>query len=60
MEEDETTENLLHAARLRRRKEEFIQRFGGNVYDVEYANCIWDAYVLLGKLRPITYLLRNS
>lgn len=58
-EDDETAENLLYAARLRRRKEEFVQKFGESRYEVECANCVWDAYVLLGKLQPIAYVLRK-
>jgi SAM-dependent methyltransferase len=52
------SENLLRLARLRRRREEVIQRFGRDKYDLWEASLHWLAYLLLGKLEPVAYVLR--
>jgi ubiquinone/menaquinone biosynthesis C-methylase UbiE len=51
--------SLLRLARLRRRREEVIQRFGNDKYDLSEASLHWLAYLLLGKLEPIAYVLRS-
>ena len=52
------SENLLRLARLRRRREEVIQRFGRDKYDLFEASLHWLAYLLMGKLEPVAYVLR--
>ena len=52
------SESLLRLARLRRRREEVIQRFGSDKYDMWEASLHWLAYLLLGKLDPVAYVLR--
>jgi SAM-dependent methyltransferase len=54
------SESLLRLARLRRRREEVIQRFGRARYDVSEASLHWLAYLLIGKLEPVAYVLRCS
>ena len=50
--------SLLRLARLRRRREEVIRRFGNDKYDLWEASLHWSAYLLLGKLEPVVYVLR--
>lgn len=52
------SESLLRLARLRRRREEVIQRFGRDKYNVWEASLHWLAYLLIGKLEPAAYVLR--
>jgi ubiquinone/menaquinone biosynthesis C-methylase UbiE len=53
------SESLLRLARLRRRRDEVIRRFGREKYDVWEASLHWLAYLLLGKLEPVAYVLRR-
>jgi len=53
------SENLLRLARLRRRREEIIRRFGEDRYRVTEASLHWLAYLLMGKLDPVAYVLRR-
>jgi SAM-dependent methyltransferase len=52
------SESLLRLARLRRRRGEVIQRFGTDKYDLWEASLQWLAYLLLGKVEPVAYVLR--
>jgi SAM-dependent methyltransferase len=52
------SESLLRLARLRRRREEVIQRFGRDKYTLWEASLHWLAYLLLGKVEPVAYVLR--
>jgi cyclopropane fatty-acyl-phospholipid synthase-like methyltransferase len=52
------SESLLRLARLRRRREEVIRRFGDEKYELWEASLQWLAYLLLGKLEPVAYVLR--
>jgi len=52
------SDGLLRLARLRRRREEVIRRFGKEKYDLSEASLQWLAYLLLGKLEPVAYVLR--
>lgn len=52
------SESLLRLARLRRRRDEVIRRFGRDRYDVWEASLHWLAYLLLGKVEPVAYVLR--
>jgi SAM-dependent methyltransferase len=53
------SESLPRLARLRRRREEVIQRFGKDRYSVWEASLHWLAYLLMGKLEPVAYVLRR-
>ena len=52
------SESLLRLARLRRRRGEVIQRFGRDKYELWDASLHWLAYLLMGKLEPVAYVLR--
>jgi SAM-dependent methyltransferase len=52
------SDSLLRLARLRRRREEVIGRFGRDKYELWEASLHWLAYLLLGKLEPVAYVLR--
>ena len=53
------SESLLRLARLRRRRGEITQRFGSDKYELWEASLQWLAYLLLGKLEPVAYVLRK-
>jgi SAM-dependent methyltransferase len=50
--------SLLRLARLRRRRAEVVSRFGNEKYELFEASLQWLAYLLLGKLEPVAYVLR--
>jgi ubiquinone/menaquinone biosynthesis C-methylase UbiE len=52
------SDSLLRLARLRRRRAEVIGRFGSEKYDVWEASLQWLAYLFLGKLETVAYVLR--
>ena len=52
-----TVDGLLRAARLRRREEEFVARYGRACYEAALWGSIWGVYQLLGKLCPTVYVL---
>lgn len=54
------SDGLLRLARLRRRSAEVIDRFGRDKYDLWEASLQWLAYLLVGKLQPVAYVLRLS
>lgn len=54
-----TATQLLHLARLRRKRDTYITTLGRTLYEVELANCYWGVYQMLGKLCPTCYLLRK-
>ena len=62
--EEESTrpvsDDLLKLARLRRRREDFVAKFGPEAVDVAEASLHWLAYQLLGKLKPVIYVLRRA
>ena len=55
-----TVDELLRAARLRRREEEFVERYGRASYEAALGGSIWGVYQLLGKLCPTSYLLERQ
>lgn len=55
-----TSQQLLHLARLRRCRNQYIERLGRTLYEVELANCYWGVYQMLGKLCPIVYTLTKN
>jgi SAM-dependent methyltransferase len=52
------SDDLLRLARLRRRREEIVRRFGQQKYDLAEASLHWLAYLMLGKFEPAAYVLR--
>ncbi|MEX1103972.1 MAG: class I SAM-dependent methyltransferase [Dehalococcoidia bacterium] len=62
--EEETTrpvsDELLKLARLRRRRDEIVSKYGQETYDTAEASLHWLPYQLLGKLNPIIYVLRQD
>jgi len=51
---------LLRLSRLRRRRQELVQRFGGDIYDHVEANLHWEIFQFLDKLLPTVYVLRRE
>jgi SAM-dependent methyltransferase len=49
---------LLRLSRLRRQREAITTSHGDDIYRHIEANLHWEVFLLLGKLRPIVYLLR--
>ncbi|HVH62256.1 MAG TPA: methyltransferase domain-containing protein [Candidatus Dormibacteraeota bacterium] len=48
---------LLHAARLGRDPERYIEQFGKVNYDIKLADCLWHVYRMIGKLSGRVYLM---
>ena len=48
---------LLHAARLQRDKDKYLQRYGQANYDMKLGDCLWHVYAMIGKLTRRAYLL---
>lgn len=58
-ESSRTSRQLLHIARLRRKREEYLARFGRAVYGSVLANAHWSVYLILGKLESVIYVLKK-
>lgn len=54
-----TLDQLLRAARLRRREAELVERYGRATYEAALWGSIWGVYQLLGKLCPTVYVLER-
>lgn len=54
-----TVEDLLTLARLRRREQSLVERFGRARYEATYGGALWGIYQLLGKLCPTVYWLEK-
>jgi SAM-dependent methyltransferase len=52
-----TSRQLLHAARLLRDRDRFVEALGHVGYEVELADSLWGVYQMVGKLSPRVYLL---
>ena len=48
---------LLHAARLRRDRAGYLERYGPAAYDMMLGDCLWHVYAMIGKLDRRVYLL---
>lgn len=57
--EADVSGTLLRLARMRRREEELVQRYGRPLYEATYGGSLWGIYQMLGKLCPWEYLLRK-
>jgi ubiquinone/menaquinone biosynthesis C-methylase UbiE len=55
-----TVDDLLRAARLRRRETELVARYGRDAYEAALAGSVWGVYQLLGKLCPTVYTLQKQ
>lgn len=51
--------NLLRAARLRRREEEYVARYGKENYDIMLGDCLWHVYAMIGKLTRRALVVRK-
>ncbi|MCB0061379.1 MAG: methyltransferase domain-containing protein, partial [Caldilineaceae bacterium] len=52
-----TSQQLLYLARLRRRRNDYVNKLGRVLYEIELANCYWGVYQMLGKLMPMAFVL---
>jgi SAM-dependent methyltransferase len=52
-------DDLVRAARMRRREHALVERFGRARYEAGYADCLWGVYQMLGKLQPTVYVLEK-
>lgn len=50
---------LLHAARLRRGRATFTERFGEAACDMMLGDCLWHVYAMIGKLTRRVYVLSS-
>jgi hypothetical protein len=48
---------LIHAARLLRDPQRYMEQFGQRAYEIMLSDCLWHVYRLLGKLSARVYLL---
>jgi ubiquinone/menaquinone biosynthesis C-methylase UbiE len=56
----EQLESLLLLARLHRREDDLVQRYGRAVYEATRASLQWGVYQFLGKLCPTVYILEKK
>jgi hypothetical protein len=49
---------LLHAARLLRQPQRYIDEFGQQAYDIMLADAFWHVYRMIGKTSARAYVLR--
>jgi SAM-dependent methyltransferase len=54
-----TEDDLLRAARLRRRETELVGRYGRDRFEAALGGSVWGVYQLLGKLCPTVYVLEK-
>lgn len=52
-----TSKQLLRIARMRRNREQLVEKYGEKTVACELANCHWGVYQVLGKLSPVVYTL---
>lgn len=50
-------QKMLHLARMRRRKEEYVRKYGQVNYDVKVGDCLWHVYLMIGKMTRRAYCL---
>jgi hypothetical protein len=48
---------LLRAARLRRNRAAYLERYGQAACDMMLGDCLWHVYAMIGKLHRRVYLL---
>jgi hypothetical protein len=54
------TRRLLHAARMIRAPDRYVERFGHAAYEIMLADCFWHVYRMLGKLSGRVYVLSKG
>jgi SAM-dependent methyltransferase len=54
-----SSQQLLHAARLLRARDAFVEELGEVTYRIELGNALWGVYQMIGKLEPRVYVLRR-
>jgi SAM-dependent methyltransferase len=52
-----SSRQLLHAARLLRLRDDYVEELGDTTYRIELANALWGVYQMIGKLEPRVYVL---
>jgi SAM-dependent methyltransferase len=52
--------DLLRLARLRRQRDRIVMEVGEEIYRHVESNLHWSVYQFLGKLLPVTYVLRKA
>lgn len=52
--------SMLRLSRLRRQRDELVERFGQDICDSIEANLHWEVFQFLGKLLPVVYVLRRG
>ena len=50
----------MQVSRLRRAKDELLDKLGEVPYRVVYGNALWSIYILIGKLETRLYVLRGE
>ena len=48
---------LVHAARLLRSRDRYIDEFGEAAYRVMLGDCLWHVYRMIGKLHGVAFLI---
>ena len=56
-EDGRTSSKLLRAARIVRGGEALRREIGEVAYAIHLADCLWGVYQMIGKLRPVAYVL---
>jgi SAM-dependent methyltransferase len=51
---------LLHAGRLLRDPDRYIEQFGRRNYEIKFGDCLWHVYRLVGKLSSRIYVLSRE
>lgn len=51
---------LLHAGRLLRDPDRYVERFGQRNYEIKLGDCMWHIYRLIGKLSGRVYVLTKT
>jgi len=50
---------LLHAARLIRSPQVYLERYGASNYRIMLADCLWHVYRMIGKLWGVAFLIKR-
>jgi ubiquinone/menaquinone biosynthesis C-methylase UbiE len=53
-------DRLLRAARLLRKRDYFVHKYGEGLYEQALGDAQWFPFIMLGKLLPVAYLLRRG
>ncbi|MBV9171895.1 MAG: class I SAM-dependent methyltransferase [Chloroflexi bacterium] len=50
---------LMHAARLLRQPQRYIDEFGEDAYRIMLGDCLWHVYRMIGKLHGVAFVFRK-